>query len=166
MKEKADPEKKPSHTVTLRNHRPGDIGMVIHRHGVLYAREYGFNHEFDAYVALGMGNFIQKLTPRERLWLAEVRDGFAGSIAAVRHDDQTAQLRWLIVEPRERGKGVGKQLVQEAIRFSREQEYRAIILWTIDILQDRGRPLCLCPPPNLMRHSRSGICSGHPRRFL
>ncbi len=44
--------------VTIRSHRPGDIGYVIHRHGVIYAREYGFNTEFDAYVAGGMADFI------------------------------------------------------------------------------------------------------------
>ena len=79
-------EKQTSSLVTLRSHRPRDIGMVIHRHGVLYAREYGFNHEFDAYVALGMAGFIQEISPRERLWIAEVQGRFAGSVAAVRHD--------------------------------------------------------------------------------
>jgi DNA-binding MarR family transcriptional regulator/N-acetylglutamate synthase-like GNAT family acetyltransferase len=123
-----------SNLVTLRSHRPGDVGTVIHRHGVLYAREYGFNHEFDAYVALGMARFIEEITERDHLWIAEVEGRFAGSVAIVRRDDETAQLRWLIVEPRDRQKGIGKQLVREAVRFSREQGYEAIILWTIDFL--------------------------------
>lgn len=127
-------EKMRTSPITVRTHRPGDIGMVIHRHGVLYAREYGFNHEFDAYVALGMARFIQEISPRERLWIAEVEGRFAGSVAAVRHDDDTAQLRWLIVEPRERKKGIGRQLVTEVVRFSKAQGYGAIILWTIDFL--------------------------------
>jgi DNA-binding MarR family transcriptional regulator/GNAT superfamily N-acetyltransferase len=134
-----DSEKPGSSLVTLRSHRPGDIGTVIHRHGVLYAREYGFNHEFDAYVASGMARFIQEISARDHLWIAEVQGRFAGSIAIVRHDDKTAQLRWLIVEPRERKKGIGRQLVTEAVRFSREKRYQAVILWTIDFLHSARR---------------------------
>ncbi|RLB99992.1 MAG: N-acetyltransferase [Deltaproteobacteria bacterium] len=129
-----EPRPERSNLITLRAHRPGDIGTVIHHHGVLYSREHGFNHEFDAYVALGMARFIEEITPREHLWIAEIQGRFAGSIAIVRHDDETAQLRWLIVEPGARKNGIGRQLVAEAVRFSREMGYGAIILWTIDFL--------------------------------
>nr|WP_319495618.1 MarR family winged helix-turn-helix transcriptional regulator [uncultured Desulfobacter sp.] len=46
--------------VTIRSYKPGDIGYIIYRHGVIYAREYGFNVDFDAYVASGMADFIEK----------------------------------------------------------------------------------------------------------
>ncbi len=128
-------EKRGLNLVILRPHRPGDIGYVIHRHGVLYAREHGFNHEFDAYVALNMAKFIQTLSDREHLWIAEAEGKFVGSAAIVRLDDFTAQLRWLIVEPEYRKKGIGKQLVADAVHFSREKGYRSVILWTIDFLK-------------------------------
>ncbi len=129
-----------SSLVTIRSHRPGDIGYVIHRHGVLYSNEYGFNHEFDAYVAQGMAGFIQNISDREHLWIAENQGKFAGSVAVVRRNNNTAQLRWLIVEPGNRKKGIGKQLVNEAVRFSKEKKYRSILLWTIDFL-DAARHL-------------------------
>lgn len=121
--------------VVLRSHRPGDVGYVVHRHGVLYAREYGFTHEFDAYVARGMAEFIDGFDPgREHLWIAESGHRFAGSVAVVKKDEDTAQLRWLIVEPDQRGQGIGQKLVDQAVRFARDSQYRRVILWTIDFL--------------------------------
>ncbi|MCG8549606.1 MAG: helix-turn-helix domain-containing GNAT family N-acetyltransferase [Desulfobacterales bacterium] len=125
--------------VTIRSHRPGDIGYVIHRHGVIYAREYGFNTEFDAYVAGGMADFIENKTPGEHLWIAECRNRFAGAVAIVRNDAHKAQLRWLIVEPEARQKGIGTQLVNQAVRFAADNGYRFIILWTIDFLHAARR---------------------------
>lgn len=125
--------------MTIRSHRPGDIGYVIHRHGVIYAREYGFNAEFDAYVANGMAGFIQNKSLAEHLWIAEFRERFAGSVAIIRNDAHTAQLRWLIVEPKARQKGIGKQLVKQAIQFAGDNGYRSILLWTIDFLDSARR---------------------------
>lgn len=125
--------------VTIRSHRPGDIGYVIHRHGVIYAREYGFNTEFDAYVANGMAGFIKNKSSAEHLWIAEFQGRFAGAVAIVRHDAHTAQLRWLIVEPEARQRGIGKQLVSQAVRFAADNGYRSVILWTIDFLDNARR---------------------------
>lgn len=125
--------------VTIRSHKPGDIGYIIHRHGVIYAREYGFNVDFDAYVTSGMADFIENKTPEQNLWIAECRDHFAGSVAIVRHDAHTAQLRWLIVEPEARQRGIGKQLVNQAVRFAADNGYRSVLLWTIDFLDSARR---------------------------
>ena len=119
----------------IRPHRPGDIGYVIHRHGVLYAREYGFNEEFDAYVAEGMAGFIKGFDPAaEHLWIAESDGIIVGSVAIVRRDRETAQLRWLFVEPSERRRGIAGKLVEEAVVFARKKGYARVILWTIDFL--------------------------------
>ena len=119
----------------LRAHQPGDMGWIIHRHGVLYAEEYGLDESFEAMVARIAATFIENFdTRRERCWIAE-RDGeVVGSVLLVKDGEEIAKLRLLYVEPKARGLGIGSRLVSECIGFARRAGYRKITLWTNDVL--------------------------------
>lgn len=121
--------------ITLRHElRPGDLGAIVALHGVLYAREYGFDATFEAYVAGPLAEFVCANRPRDRLWLAEMDGKLVGCIAIVEASDKIAQLRWYLVDPSARGHGLGKRLLDAAIAFCRENGYKSIVLWTVSAL--------------------------------
>lgn len=120
-----------SRTIVLRDPRPGDMGWVVQQHGELYAREYGWNSEFEALVAEIVAGMIRQHDPaRERGWIAELDGERVGSVFVVRKSETEAQLRLLILKPTARGLGLGARLTDECLAFARARGYRRMVLWT------------------------------------
>jgi DNA-binding MarR family transcriptional regulator/GNAT superfamily N-acetyltransferase len=119
----------------LRDPRPGDMGWVVQSHGALYASEYGFDSSFEALVAEIAAKFLSHFdASRERCWIADIDGAQVGSVFLVRHTDDVAKLRLLLVDPAGRGQGLGQRLVAECVAFAKACGYRKITLWTQSIL--------------------------------
>lgn len=122
-------------TVLLRDPAPGDMGWVVQQHGEFYAREYGWNAEFEGLVAGIVADCVRKFQPAwEKGWIAELDGERVGSVFVVRKSATTAQLRMLLLTPAARGLGLGSRLTDECIAFARQKGYRKMVLWTNDCL--------------------------------
>jgi GNAT superfamily N-acetyltransferase len=122
--------------INIRNEiKPGDIGYITYLHGKLYAEEYGYDSNFEAYVAQFLAEFAPNINNRERIWIIEKDDNIVGSMAIVEHTNSEAQLRWFLFHPDIRGHDLGNRLMDDAIEFCRDKGYSKIFLWTENILK-------------------------------
>ncbi|HCG6644168.1 GNAT family N-acetyltransferase [Vibrio parahaemolyticus] len=110
---------------------PGDLGHIVKQHGLLYSKEYGYDVTFEAYVAEPLAQFAKRNSKRERIWLARLNGELVGTICICEHSSTEAQLRWFSVDPKVRGKGLGKTLIEKALNFCIVENYSKVILWTV-----------------------------------
>jgi GNAT superfamily N-acetyltransferase len=134
--EKSDTERSTKKWMVRNYFKPGDIGYLTYLHGLVYAKEYGYDYTFEAYVAKGLAEFVYSFDPnKERIWLVEKNSQIIGFIAIVKNIKREAQLRWFFVHPNFRGFGIGKYLITEAVEFCKQHKYKTISLWTTSELK-------------------------------
>ena len=110
--------------------QPGDIGLVIHMHGVLYGREYHYGVQFETYVARGLCEFYENYDPqRNRIWICEHNKKMIGFLLLMDRGE-SAQLRYFLIETEYRGIGLGSRLMKQYMDFLQECGYKKSYLWT------------------------------------
>jgi len=121
--------------VAVRPLGDGDLDWMVTRNAEVYAAEFGWDESYGELVAGIVGDFGGRDdADREAGWIAELDGDRAGCVLCCRRDENTAQLRILLVEPSARGRGVGRALVDECLAFARGAGYSSIVLWTNDVL--------------------------------
>jgi DNA-binding MarR family transcriptional regulator/GNAT superfamily N-acetyltransferase len=110
--------------------KPGDLGYVALLHGLIYAREWGYDTGFESYVLKGLGDLGHQYDPQnDRVWICENSERIVGFLAGVSRGE-SLQLRYFILLPEYRGKGLGGQLMDRFMEFLRAGHFRHAFLWT------------------------------------
>ena len=121
--------------------RPGDIGAIAALHGVLYSREYGLDSDFEQKVFTTLNDAAQRgwPGPREGAWLVDLGGRLAGSVGLTDEGAGEARIRWVLLDPALRGRGLGRRLIGEAVEEARAHGYRRITLDTFSELTQAAR---------------------------
>lgn len=111
---------------------PGDLGWVVMAHGEIYAKEFGWNTEFEVLVLRIVADFTRDTSSMPRAaWIAELDGRRVGCVFCVPDDDPgVAKLRILLVDPAARGQRLGRRLVATALQFARSSGFARVRLWT------------------------------------
>ena len=122
----------PINEVLIRtNLKPGDLEQVIQLHGRLYRREYQYSSAFQDYVARGLEEFQRLYDPeKDRAWICEHKNLMVGFLLLMHRPDRFAQLRYFLLAPEFRGKGIGKLLMDRFMQFLDDANYQGAYLWT------------------------------------
>lgn len=111
--------------------KPGDLGYIMYLHGKLYAAEYQYGISFETYVGSGLHEFYTSYDPqKDKTWVAEHNGRIVGFLLLMHRENNTAQLRYFLIEPEYRGIGLGKKLMELYINFLRGAGYQSSYLWT------------------------------------
>ena len=116
--------------------RCGDLGRIITLHGVVYQPLRGFGLNFEAYVAKTIAEYVLDNSSRGRVWLAEYDNDLVGCVAIAERQQNTGQLRWVLVDPAMRGFGLGRRLVTLALDHCVERGLTSVYLETTDGLPE------------------------------
>jgi GNAT superfamily N-acetyltransferase len=112
--------------------RCGDLGRIVSLHGETYEPLGGYGLRFEAFVGQTIAEFILQNDAKGRIWMAERSGNLVGCAAIVLRENSVGQLRWIVVNPNERGNGLGKDLVARALAYCRDQGCRSVHLETTD----------------------------------
>lgn len=120
-----------TYDITIRTDlRPGDLGRIITLHGEGYEQEAGqFGLTFEAFVGRTIAEFVIDNGARGRVWLAERGRDLVGCAAMVDRGEK-GQLRWIIVSPAARGLGLGARLIDAAMAYASERQFKEVFLET------------------------------------
>jgi ribosomal protein S18 acetylase RimI-like enzyme len=117
--------------------RPGDLGAIVAHHGRTYGAEYGVDSTFEGHVAATVARAAKRGFPSEReaICIVECDGAHAGSIALTDEGSDEAALRWVVLDSRLRGRGLGRRLLGEMLAKAEQAGYATVWLETFSELR-------------------------------
>jgi ribosomal protein S18 acetylase RimI-like enzyme len=117
--------------------RPGDLGAIVAHHGRVYGREYGVDPRFEGHVAASVARVAGRGFPkaREAIAIVEVGGEHAGSIALTQEGEDSAAIRWFVLDAGLRGHGLGRRLLGDMLAHAEQSGYALVWLETFSELE-------------------------------
>jgi GNAT superfamily N-acetyltransferase len=114
----------------------GDAEAIAAIHARVYEPEFGMNHNFCESVRSSVNASIANGWPEAggAVWLIDGESGLAGSLALTDEGDGLGRVRWFVLAPELRGRGLGRRLVQELIAEARAAGLTRLELETFNAL--------------------------------
>jgi GNAT superfamily N-acetyltransferase len=114
---------------------PGAMERIVELHADYYHHDWGFGLFFETKVAKEMSEFLTRFDEaRDGFWTVCPNQRVEGGLAidGIKAMTDGAHLRWFILSPDVRGRGIGNRLMEEAISFCKMKDYRKVYLWTFE----------------------------------
>ena len=121
--------------------RDGDADAIAELHRRVYASEYGLNDQFVEGVRRGLQTAIATGWPRDTgaVWLVDGDLALLGALGLTDEGEGAGRVRWLVLDPSLRGRGLGRALVTELIAEARQAGLQKLTLETYSDLTAAAR---------------------------
>ena len=101
---------------------------------VEWLETYFYVEEFDKEVLSNPEKYI--INPGGHIFFALENKKILGTVALMPYDKNCFELTKMAVDPKERGREIGQQMIKYCINFSKKQEINKLILYSNTILEN------------------------------
>jgi GNAT superfamily N-acetyltransferase len=116
----------------IRPYKSGDASGVIEIMREIFIDEYGWSPLFLREAIITLRKMLMTMIPSVELFLVcESEEGLSGVMFLKRADKDTVFVRWLVVKKEFRKRGIGWEMLDMGLEFSRGVGYRKVKLNTV-----------------------------------
>jgi ribosomal protein S18 acetylase RimI-like enzyme len=119
-----------------RDLRDGDADAIAELHRRVYASEYGLNERFVESVRRGVEAAARSGWPQRSgaVWLVDGDAALLGALGLTVEGGGLGKVRWFVLDPTLRGRGLGRKLIAELLDTARAAGLQTLVLETFSDL--------------------------------
>lgn len=107
----------------------GCVGDIIWLNARYYAKRFDLGKAFEIKIAKDIAEFVASLGSGKRELFTCIKDSVLVGCIAVDEASEAGLLRWFVVDERFQNKGIGSELLKEAIKFC-DENFNQTYLYT------------------------------------